>query len=116
MNWWRFSKGTVVSIGLAIAMLAPFTSAQAQDSKSLDALKWRNVGPFRGGRVTAVEGVPAEPRTFYMGAAGGGVWKTSDAGVSWNNISDKWFNTGSVGAIAVSLSDDNVIYVGMGEH
>jgi len=116
MNKRRISRGTLVATGLAIAMFAPIAPAQAQDSKSLDALKWRNVGPFRGGRVTAVAGVPAEPRTFYMGATGGGVWKTSDAGVSWENISDKWFNTGSVGAIAVSLSDDNVIYVGMGEH
>ena len=103
-------------LAIALSMLGVDTLAQESDANSFGALKWRNVGPFRGGRVTAVEGVPAEPRTFYMGATGGGLWKTADAGVSWKNISDKWFNTGSVGAIAVSLSDRNVIYVGMGEH
>jgi len=116
MNKPRTSTGILVATCLAIAILAPLPTALAQDTRSLEALKWRNVGPFRGGRVTAVEGVPSKTMTFYMGAAGGGVWKTSDAGVSWKNISDKWFNTGSVGAIAVSLADDNVIYVGMGEH
>jgi len=116
MNKPRNRTGMRVAAVLASVMVALPMSASAQDSSTLDALKWRNVGPFRGGRVTAVEGVPAKPRTFYMGATGGGVWKTSDAGVSWNNTSDDWFKTGSVGAIAVSLSDDNVIYVGMGEH
>ena len=116
MNKRRKQTGTLVATCLAITMFAPLPSALAQDAKSLDALKWRNVGPFRGGRVTAVEGVPSKPMTFYMGATGGGVWKTTDAGISWNNISDKYFNTGSVGAIGVSLSDENVVYVGMGEH
>ena len=118
MNKRRIPKGMLVTTCLAIALslLALDTVAQELDTKSLDALKWRNVGPFRGGRVTTVEGVPSKPRVFYMGGTGGGVWKTSDAGGSWKNISDKWFNTGSVGALAVSLSDDNVIYAGMGEH
>ena len=116
MNKPRNQTGILVATCLAIAIFASLPLALAQDAKSLDALKWRNVGPYRGGRVTAVEGVPSKPMTFYMGATGGGVWKTTDAGISWNNISDNFFNTGSVGAIGVSLSDENVVYVGMGEH
>jgi photosystem II stability/assembly factor-like uncharacterized protein len=79
------------------------------------AMKWRNVGPFRGGRSTAVCGVPSHPHLYYMGTVGGGLWRTEDAGVSWRNISDGYFKTGSVGAVAVANSDPNVIYVGMGE-
>uniref|UniRef100_A0A832I2W2 Glycosyl hydrolase n=1 Tax=Eiseniibacteriota bacterium TaxID=2212470 RepID=A0A832I2W2_UNCEI len=78
-------------------------------------MRWRLVGPFRGGRVTAVTGVPGSPRLYYMGATGGGVWRTTDAGASWQAISDSTFGTGSVGAIAVAPSDPNVMYVGMGE-
>lgn len=83
-------------------------------TNQLKALKYRFVGPSRGGRSTAVEGVRQEPNTFYMGATGGGVWKTSDAGLTWNNISDQDIKTASVGAIAVAPSDPNVVYVGMG--
>ncbi|MDE3153819.1 MAG: glycosyl hydrolase [Acidobacteriota bacterium] len=79
------------------------------------AMHWRNIGPFRGGRVAAVAGVASEPRVYYMGSAGGGVWKTVDAGITWTNVSDGFFKTGSVGAIAVAPSDPNVVYVGMGE-
>ena len=79
-------------------------------------LKYRNIGPFRGGRSVTATGVVGDPMTYYMGITGGGVWKTEDAGVSWHNISDGYFKTGSVGAVAVSESDPNVIYVGMGEH
>lgn len=79
------------------------------------ALRWRNVGPSRGGRVVAVAGDPVEPGVFYMGSCGGGVWKTTDGGAYWRNVSDPFFNTSSVGAIAVAASDRNVIYVGTGE-
>jgi len=79
------------------------------------AMEWRNIGPYRGGRVTAVSGVIGDSDTFYMGSTGGGVWKTTDGGETWKNISDGFFNTGSVGAIGVSTSDPNVVYVGMGE-
>ncbi len=79
------------------------------------AMEWRLVGPYRGGRVTAVTGVPSQPHTFYMGAAGGGVWKTLNAGHTWSNVSDGFFNTASIGAVAVSLSDPNVVYAGTGE-
>lgn len=81
-----------------------------------DGLKWRNIGPFRGGRSVAASGVNGDAQTYYFGSVGGGLWKTSDAGLNWSNISDGYFKTGSVGAIAVSISDPNVIYVGMGEH
>ena len=86
------------------------------DTKNFDALKWRSIGPFRGGRSNAVCGVIGDPMTYYMGSTGGGVWKTNDAGISWNNISDGFLKTGSVGAIEVAPSDANVIYLGMGEH
>jgi photosystem II stability/assembly factor-like uncharacterized protein len=79
-----------------------------------NATKWRNIGPHRGGRSAAVTGVSGKANLFYMGATGGGVWKTTDAGNTWVNISDGFFG-GSVGAVAVSESDNNVIYVGMGE-
>ncbi|CAI8160632.1 MAG: Uncharacterised protein [Polaribacter sp. SA4-10] len=79
-----------------------------------NATKWRNIGPHRGGRSAAVTGVPGKANLFYMGSTGGGVWKTSDAGNTWSNISDGFFG-GSVGSVAVSDSDHNVIYVGMGE-
>ncbi|CAL2083223.1 VPS10 domain-containing protein [Tenacibaculum sp. 190524A05c] len=79
-------------------------------------LKWRNIGPFRGGRSVASSGVIGQPLTYYMGSTGGGVYKTTDAGITWKNISDKFFKTGSVGAIAVSESDTNIVLVGMGEH
>ena len=77
-------------------------------------LRYRMVGPSRGGRVTAVAGVPQQTGTFYMGATGGGVWKTTDYGQSWDNVSDGYFQTASVGAIAVAGSDPNVVYVGTG--
>lgn len=79
-------------------------------------LKWRNIGPFRGGRSVAVAGVKQDPQTYYFGSTGGGVWKTEDAGITWKNITDGQFKMGSVGAISVAESDPNVIYVGMGEH
>ncbi|MCY3716658.1 MAG: glycosyl hydrolase [Chloroflexi bacterium] len=76
---------------------------------------WRCIGPFRGGRVVTVAGHPSEIGTFYFGACAGGVWKTDDAGQYWQNITDGYFKTGSVGALAVSQSDPNIVYAGMGE-
>src|SRR5262245_59136137 len=81
----------------------------------LSSMRWRCIGPSRGGRVVTVAGDPKEPAVFYFGACAGGVWKTTDAGAAWHNISDKFFKTASVGAIAIAPSDPNVIYVGMGE-
>ena len=91
------------------------SSSSSSLSESLQGLQFRNIGPFRGGRVTAVAGVPGQPLTFYFGGTGGGVWKTTDGGASWESVSDKFFKTGSVGALAVAPSDPNVVYAGMGE-
>lgn len=80
----------------------------------LDSYKFRTVGPNRGGRVTAVMGVESRPSVFYMGASGGGVWKTDDYGINWNNISDGYFATPSIGAIAVYQKQPDILYVGTG--
>jgi photosystem II stability/assembly factor-like uncharacterized protein len=79
-------------------------------------MKFRNIGPFRGGRSVTASGVVGDPLTYYMGTTGGGLWKTEDAGQRWNNISDGFFEMGSVGAVAVSTYNSNIVYVGMGEH
>ncbi len=91
-------------------------SAFTQDLGPLKTVKYRQIGPFRGGRVVAVTGVDSQPNTYYFGGVGGGVWKTTDAGNTWVSVSDGHpFGTSDVGAIAVADSDPNVIYVGMGE-
>lgn len=79
-------------------------------------LKYRNIGPFRGGRSVTATGVIGDPSTYYMGTTGGGLWKTEDAGQRWSNISDGYFKTGSVGAVTVSALNPNIVYCGMGEH
>src|SRR5437899_3874619 len=78
------------------------------------AMRWRQVGPFRGGRALAVTGVPGEPTVFYFGAASGGIWRSSDAGANWEPIFDKE-DIASIGSIAVAPSDHNIIYAGSGE-
>src|SRR6266581_9297153 len=85
------------------------------DPSMLNSLEWRLIGPFRGGRVVAVAGDPVHSQVFYFGSTGGGVWKTTDGGIIWENVSDGYFKRASVGALAVAPSDPNVIYVGMGE-
>jgi photosystem II stability/assembly factor-like uncharacterized protein len=97
------------------------TSATVPTGVSVDAdtykgLKWRNIGPFRGGRSNAVSGVKGNPMVYFTGYTGGGLWKTEDAGISWVNISDGQFKTSSVGDIAISETNTNIMYVGMGEH
>ena len=94
---------------------APRKGDKAESPDPFQALEWRSIGPYRGGRVTAVAGVPGQPLVYYFGATGGGLWKTLDGGTRWKNVSDGYFATGSVGAIAVAPSDPNVVYVGMGE-
>ncbi len=84
-------------------------------ARPFDAMHWRNIGPHRGGRVVAVTGHPTDLTTFYMGSTGGGVWKTRNAGITWQNVSDGFFATSSVGAMALAPSDPEILYVGMGE-
>lgn len=102
---------------LLLPLLAgtPQAVAQEVDPSLYSALSWRSIGPFRGGRSTAVAGVPSRTDEYWFGGTGGGVWKTTNAGEDWENVSDGFFGTGSVGAIAVSLSDPDIVYVGMGE-
>ena len=90
------------------------TNSLTFDEKLYKGMEWRSIGPFRGGRSAAVTGVPGKPNLFYMGATGGGVWRTKDAGNTWYNLSDGFFGS-SIGSVAVSEWDNNVIYVGQGE-
>jgi photosystem II stability/assembly factor-like uncharacterized protein len=100
-----------------LSLLLSVTFAMAQTAESyFEPLKYRNIGPFRGGRSVMATGVVSDPMTYYMSTTGGGLWKTSDAGQRWENISDGFFELGSVGAIAVSDSNPNILYCGMGEH
>ncbi|MBT8220974.1 MAG: hypothetical protein KJP00_14185, partial [Bacteroidia bacterium] len=105
-------KSPVLTL-LVIAISTLCVNAQI-DQSLLDIFEYRCVGPDRGGRVTTVCGVVGDDQTYYMGATGGGVWKTTDAGVSWKNISDGYFETPSIGDIQVSVSDPNIVYVGTG--
>src|SRR5580692_3005910 len=89
-------------------------TAQQYDPKLYTEMRWRCIGPFRGGRTVALSGVPAQPNVFYMAAVNGGVWKTNDFGRTWNPIFDDQ-SSGSVGALAIAPSDPNIIYVGSGE-
>ena len=116
-----FRRGALIAAALLATTAVPAAAQKLGPSGPLDAqvrdaLHWRNVGPFRGGRVTAVSGVLQDEHSFYMGSTGGGVWKTTDGGTSWKNVSDGYFTSGTIGAIAVAPSDPNVIYVGTGEH
>ena len=98
----------------------PVSTTVAEGATNLDPyfkpVKWRNIGPFRGGRSVAGSGVVSDPQLYYMGTVGGGIWKTEDAGITWKNVSDGQLKTSSVGAIGICESDPAVVYVGMGEH
>jgi len=107
----------MISTRFLAILLLTVCGLSAQDVNSMKALKWRLIGPFRGGRVAAVTGVESQPNTFYFGGAIGGVWKTTNGGFSWDCITDgQPFGTASIGDIAVSESDPNIIYVGTGEY
>ncbi|HET7441078.1 MAG TPA: hypothetical protein VFJ47_07240, partial [Terriglobales bacterium] len=105
----------VLFLSLAsLILLATSASGQQYNPDSFKGMKWRSIGPYRGGRVLAVTGIPGEPYTFYFGGVAGGVWRTVDGGNSWVPLFDKE-PISSVGAIAVAESNPNVIYVGTGE-
>ena len=115
----RFGRALARSIS-SIALGAGIAAAQTPpesfvfDEAQWQSLAWRDVGPARGGRVAAVAGIPQDRETYYFGACGGGVWKTTAAGHRWRNVSDAYFG-GSIGAVAVAAADPNVVYVGGGE-
>lgn len=123
IDWQRlFTVITLVVAGLLLLPTGPGSLAQQSAGSKpegvspLKGLQYRHIGPFRGGRSVAVAGVASQPLVYYFGATGGGVWKTVDGGVNWESVSDgQPFGTGSVGAVEVSQSDPNIIYVGMGE-
>src|SRR5689334_11413479 len=97
-----------------LAFVQAALTAQTVPFQLFSGLEWRLIGPFRGGRVLAVTGVPGDSRTFYFGAVGGGIWKTTDTGMVWKPIFDSQ-RIASIGAIAVAPSDPNIIYAGSGE-
>lgn len=120
----KLGSGPVGLIAVASLLCAVFGMKSAQsatayptnvNSNFLQGLRWRSIGPFRGGRVPTVAGDPKNPLIYYMGTEGGGVWKTYDAGRYWQNVSDPYFKVSSIGAIGVAPSDPDVIYVGTGE-
>ena len=110
-------KLTTLLPSLIILLIFSTNNSYSQEISTeelYESLEWKFAGPYRGGRSTAVSGVISKPFTFYMGTTGGGVWKTTDAGNNWKNISDGQITVGSIGAISVSESDENVVYVGTG--
>src|SRR5205814_452413 len=115
----RLLLGLVISSGLGAQRPAPVMPLDStrftRTAPELRGLRWRLVGPFRGGRAVAVTGDPSNQRIFYFGAVDGGVWKTTNAGVTWTNVTDGKSHIASVGAIAVAPNDANVVYAGGGE-
>src|SRR5215216_3687962 len=102
------------TLAASLVVSTPAQEAPPVNPALFSDLRWRNIGPHRGGRTKAAAGVPSQPYTFYIGMVNGGVWKTTDAGRTWNPIFDDQ-PTGSIGWVSVALSDPNVIYVGSGE-
>src|SRR6185295_3030518 len=117
----------VVALAFSYAALAQRTTGRLAPTKGyvqpspgydpalFSSLRWRNIGPNRGGRSIAAAGVVKRPLEYYFGAVGGGLWKTSDGGTSWNPVTDGQIHSSSVGAVAVSESNPDVVYIGMGE-
>jgi photosystem II stability/assembly factor-like uncharacterized protein len=110
----RFRSYQSVLALLLLSVAASLAIAQPFDAKYLAGMRWRSIGPYRGGRTRAAAGVPTQPNVFYMGVCNGGVWKTTDYGRTWTPIFDSQ-PTGSIGAIAVAPSDPNIVYVATGE-
>lgn len=115
-QWGSMMKSSFARVLVAalMATTAPGLMAQVQDPSQWSGLHYRNVGPWRGGRVTTVAGVPSQQHTYYMGTVGGGVWKTVNAGSSWTNTTDGQIPVGSMGAVAVADSNPDIIYAGTG--
>src|SRR5947209_990238 len=112
-----FAIGSLFATGAALGATGASLHAQAVravDPSLYAGLRWRNLGPFRGGRAVAVSGVPGDPRTFYFGAVGGGVWKSGNAGRTWTPVTDSQ-PVASIGALAAAPSDPNTVYAGSGE-
>jgi photosystem II stability/assembly factor-like uncharacterized protein len=115
--------GTVIAIAIAFGLSTDSRTSRAQEqpdgstlgSSLFAAMKWRSIGPSRGGRSQAVAGSASRPLEYYFGATGGGLWKTTDGGITWRPVSDKFFSSSSVGAVAVAESNPDILYVGMGE-
>ncbi|MEE8308602.1 MAG: glycosyl hydrolase, partial [Gammaproteobacteria bacterium] len=111
----KFTRHYGVTLLLVCTAFGTALGRDAVPDTVIDGLEWRMIGPYRGGRVTTVTGVEGKPNLYYMGATGGGVWKTENAGATWENLSDDDFDVGTIGAVAIAPSDHNVLYVGTGE-
>jgi len=112
----KSSRIRIVLLAAALSLVMSAALAAAVPTTELaSALHWRSVGPYLGGRVTSVAGVAGQPNLFYAAYAGGGVWKTDDYGHNWKNISDKYFKSNNIGAIAVAPSNPKIIYAGTGD-
>ena len=107
-------RRVIVCIISLISIFATLAPAQQFDPKLYQELRWRLIGPFRGGRSVAISGIQSQPNVFFMAANNGGVWRTTDYGRTWNPIFDDQ-PTGSIGALAIAASNPDVIYVGSGE-
>src|SRR5947207_12349000 len=116
---------TALSLVAGVAVVAAVRTGRAQqsvasapgtyDPRLFQALEWRSIGPNRGGRSLTAAGSASRPLEYYFGATGGGVWKTTDGGVTWRPVSDLHFHSSSVGALAVCAANPDVVYAGMGE-
>src|SRR5512135_817994 len=105
---------TLARLVVLLAAVLPVVTAESYDPKLFTEMRWRTIGPYRGGRTRAAAGVPSQPNVFYIGVCNGGVWKTTDYGRTWHPIFDDQ-PTGSIGAVAVAPSNPNIVYVASGE-
>ena len=110
----RLLRSALTSAFLTFSFALPL-AAQGFDASLLKGMSWRNIGPNRGGRSITITGIPSRPNEYYFGAVGGGLWKTTDGGTSWRSVTDGQIKSSSVGAVAVSESTPDVVYIGMGE-